>query len=431
MGEVLAQVFQNLRANKLRSVLTMFGILWGVVSVVVLSASGEGFQRGNQHVLEELGRNVGIVWGNRTSLQAGGQRAGRRIMLTVEDARAVAREASLVAVVSPEIQRGDVRVKSAHNNARLTVHGIEPQYQAIRTIDLDRGRLFRFTDEAGALRVAIVGADVSTQLFGTRESIGQTIDLNGVPYTVIGRIRKKEQDSNYSGPDNEKVFVPFASMARDFPRLDASAGVVSNLIVAPKPWVIAGLDEVLDRRSGRIEDIDWPLERDIRQVLARRHGFDPADRGAIDVWDTTLQTLMFGRMIDHMRLFFTVVGFVTMSLGGLGVMNIMLVAVRERTREIGVRKALGATTAQVQRQFFLEGFVLTMLSGLLGLVVGAGLCALVNLLPMPARFQGMVLTWPSALAAVAALVVVGVVTSTYPARRAARLPPVEALRFEA
>jgi len=148
------------------------------------------------------------------------------------------------------------------------------------------------------------------------------------------------------------------------------------------------------------------------------------------VWDTSLESLMFARMIDTMREFFSIVGVITLALGGLGVMNIMLVAVRERTREIGVRKALGATTTAVQRQFFLEGFFLTMLSGTLGFAVAIGLCALVNLLPMPERFQGMVITWDAGALALATLVLIGVATSTYPARRAALLPPVEALRYE-
>jgi putative ABC transport system permease protein len=188
---------------------------------------------------------------------------------------------------------------------------------------------------------------------------------------------------------------------------------------------------VLDARTGRISDIDWPLERDVRQVLARRHQFNPADKDALSVWDTSLETLMFGRMIGTMRDFFWIVGLITLALGGLGVMNIMLVAVRERTREIGVRKALGATTTTIQRQFFLEGFFLTMLSGGLGFALAAGLCTLVNQLPMPARFQGMVMTWQSGALALGVLVLIGVVTSTYPARRASLLPPVEALRFDA
>ena len=430
MRDVLRQVVSNLRANKLRSFLTMFGILWGIVSVVVLSATGEGFARGNQHVLEELGRNIAIVWGGRTSTVSGADRAGRRILLTVDDARALARESSMIAVVSPEIQRGGINVKSAYNAAALTVHGIEPQYQQIRTIDIERGRLFRFTDEEAALRVAIVGADATKQLFGDRESIGQTVQLNGIPYTIIGKIRKKEQDSNYSGPDNDKVFVPFSTIARDFPRPDADPGIVSQIIVAPHPWVVALLPAALEARTGRVEDVEWPLEGEVRRILGRRHGFEPRDGPALDMWDTSIQSLMMGRMVEKMNGFFSIVGIVTLALGGLGVMNIMLVAVRERTREIGVRKALGATTGQIQRQFFLEGFLLTMISGAAGFAIALGLCALVNTLPLPNRFQGMILTPQAGVVAVVILTLVGVVTSTYPARRAAQLPPVEALRYE-
>src|SRR5439155_790285 len=357
--EALVQSFQNLRANKLRSFLTMFGILWGMISVVVLSATGEGFRRGNDKVLRELGKNIGIVWGGRTSMQAGGERAGREIRLTLDDARALAAESSMIAVVSPELTRGAVRVKSAYNAAAAQVTGIEPQYQDIRTIELQYGRNFTWPDEAQVSRVAIIGFDMAEQLFGKRDILGEAITINGAPYTVVGKIRKKNQDSNYSGPDNNKIFLPFAAMSRDLPRRDAPAGTLSDIIVAPKDWVIDDLPRTLDQRLGRIEDIDWPLERNVRAILARRHGFDPEDTQAISMWDTTLQTLMFGRMIGHMKLFFTIVGIVTLLLGGIGVMNIMLVAVKERTREIGVRKALGATTTTIQRQFFLEGFFLT------------------------------------------------------------------------
>jgi putative ABC transport system permease protein len=430
MREALIQSFQNLRANKLRSFLTMFGILWGMISVVVLSATGEGFRRGNDKVLRELGKNIGIVWGGRTSLQAGGERAGRQILLTLDDARAIAAESSMVAVVSPELERGAVKVKSAFNAATARVSGIEPQYQDIRTIELEYGRNFTWVDEDQVSRVAIVGFDMAEQLFGKRHILGESIMLNGLPYTVVGKIRKKNQDSNYSGPDNNKIFVPFAAMSRDMPRRDAAPGTLSDIIVAPKEWVVDELPRALDTRAGRIEDIDWPLEQNVRAIVARRHGFDPADTQAIAMWDTSLQTLMFGRMIAHMKQFFTIVGVVTLLLGGIGVMNIMLVAVKERTREIGVRKALGATTATIQRQFFLEGFFLTVISGSAGMLVALGLCRLVNLAPMPDRFSGMILSWQSGLVALATLVAIGVATSTYPARRAAELPPVEALRFE-
>jgi putative ABC transport system permease protein len=430
MKEALVQSLQNLRANKLRSFLTMFGILWGMVSVVVLSAMGEGFQVGNGQVMRELGKNIGILWGGRTSMQAGGERAGRLVFLTLDDARALAVESSMVAVVSPELSRGGVRVKSGYNAATTNVNGVEPQYQDIRTIELEYGRQLTWQDEEQVARVAILGFDMAEQLFGKRDVLGEVISFNGISYTVVGKIRKKNQDSNYSGPDNNKIFVPFATMARDMPRKDADNGVLSDIIVTPKESVVDRMPEVLDARTGRIQDITWPLENDLRAILARRHGFDPDDKDAIAMWDTSLQTMMFGRMIDHMKVFFTIVGVVTLALGGIGVMNIMLIAVKERTREIGVRKALGATTSNIQRQFFLEGFFLTMLSGGSGMLLAIGLCALINLAPMPGRFAGMLLSWNMALSSLALLVLVGVVTSTYPARRAAELPPVEALRFE-
>ncbi len=430
MREAVLQAFENLRANKLRSFLTMFGVLWGMIAVVVLSASGEGFRRGNEKVLLELGRNIAIVRGGRTSLQAGGERAGRPIFLSVDDARALAAEAPIVAVVSPELERGAVSVKTAYNAASARVSGVEPQYQEIRTIDLEYGRHLGWADEEQIARVALIGADMCEQLFGKRNALGEKITLNGMSYTVVGKLRKKKQDSNYSGPDNDKLFVPFRAMTRDFPRLDAEVGTLSDIIVTPKARAIAELPEVLDSRTGRIEDIDWPLQRQIRAVLARRHGFDPGDRDAVGVWDTALETLMFDRMIDHIRRFFTIVGLVTLALGGIGVMNIMLVAVKERTREIGIRKALGATTSDVARQFFLEGFFLTLLSGGCGMAVALGICSVINLAPMPDRFAGMLLSWQSGALALAALVAVGVVTATYPARRAAELRPVEALRVD-
>ncbi len=289
MRESFVQALDNLRANKLRSFLTMFGIMWGIVSIVVLSALGEGFQRGNDAVLREFGRNMSIVWGSRTTLQAGGERAGRLVILTADDARAIKAQGRLVSMVSPEIQRG-TKVKSAYNEASVQVHGVEPPYMFMRTIEVDRGRQLTWSDEGNESQVAVIGWEMCQQLFGERDPIGEGVLVNGTPFQIVGRIRRKDQDSNYSGPDNNKIFVPFAVMSKYFPRRDAPAGSLDQMLVMPRQEVIDDLATVLTARSGRVEDIDWPLEREIREILARRKAFDPDDRDAINVWDTSLQT---------------------------------------------------------------------------------------------------------------------------------------------
>jgi len=432
MLEAIRQSIQNLRANKLRSFLTMFGIIWGIVTIVLLSAMGEGFRRGNDAVLREFGKNIIIVRRGRTSLQAGGERAGRLITLGVDDARALARDSRLLQTVSPEIMRYDIPIKSRYNAASLDVHGVEPQYQDIRTIELVYGRQFYWKAEELRNRVAILGADAADQLFGRRRALGEAITIAGHPYLVAGKIRKKNQDSNYSGPDNTKVFVPFATMLRDMPVQGTGylPDSVSTIICTPKDEALREIVKNPFRGGMGAFAQRGPVEMEIRSILGSRHDFDPMDDEALSIWNTALQTAMFDRIIRGMKDFFSAVGLVSLLLGGIGVMNIMLISVRERTVEIGIRKALGARIRDIRRQFFMEGFFLTLLSGTLGMAIGLGLCSAVNTLPLPERFSGMIVTWQLALFAVLVLILIGVLSSTYPAYRAARMQPVNALYYE-
>ena len=435
--DLLSQTWANLRANKLRTFLTMFGIVWGVISFLVLSALGEGFARGNQKVLAELGKNIVIIRNGRTSMQAGGSRAGRVIRLTIDDLKALQAESALLEHISPELGRGGIRAKSAYNSSSVQLSGIWPIYQYIRTIEVDRGRPIGEEDCRQARRVAILGFDAAKQLFADRDPVGATVTLNAVPYVVIGRVRKKQQDSNYQGEDDGRFFIPYETARKDFP-LPGSMNTqdhLSTMIAAPYPHVTEQMRRLIERETNMISFVGLnargPVESDVRRILAKRHDFDPGDVEAISFWNTAVEAVMFDKMIASMDEFFVAVAVVTLLLGGIGVMNIMLVAVRERTREIGVRKAIGATAASIQSQFFAEGFLLTALSGLIGFAIGIGLCGLVNLAPMPERFSGMIVTWQRGLLAVAALTVIGAAASTYPARRAAALPPIEALRYEA
>jgi len=435
--DLLSQTWANLRANKLRTFLTMFGIVWGVISFLLLSALGEGFARGNQQVLAELGKNIVIIRNGRTSMQAGGARAGRVVRLTIDDLKTLQAESTLLEHISPELGRGGIRAKSAYNSSSIQVSGIWPIYQYIRTIEVDRGRPISEEDCRQARRVAILGFDAAKQLFADRDPVGATVTLNAVPYVVIGRVRKKQQDSNYQGQDDGRFFIPYETARKDFP-LPGSMNTqdhLSTIIAAPYPHVTEQMRQLIERETNMISFVGLnargPVEADVRRILSKRHDFDPGDVEAISFWNTAVEAVMFDKMIASMDEFFVAVAVVTLLLGGIGVMNIMLVAVRERTREIGVRKAIGATAASIQSQFFAEGFLLTALSGLIGFAVGMGLCWLVNLAPMPERFSGMIVTWQRGLIAVAALTVIGAAASTYPARRAAALPPIEALRYEA
>ena len=429
---ILAQVWENLKANKIRSLLTMFGITWGVISIVILSAVGEGFQRGNNTVLRELGKNILIIRNGRTSKQAGGERAGRVIRIDIGDVLALKQQSKLLEHVTPEIMRGGVKVKSAFNSATLQMSGVWPVFQTIRTIEVDRGRLINDEDNAQARRVVVIGYEASKQLFADRVPIGAEIILNAIPYTIIGKIRKKEQDSNYTGADNERLFIPYEAMRKDFPipgNLNTPDSV-SAIIAAPYDSVVEEMVLSMSRR-GKLDFFKGgPVEDEVREIVGRRHNFDHQDTEAVSIWNTSLETVLMHNIVDGMNSFFLSVSIITLVLGGIGVMNIMLIAVKERTKEIGVRKAIGATPSNIQWQFFGEGLALTLLSGAIGLIAALTFSALINLLPLPARFAGMIVTWRTAAFSIATLTVIGVAAATYPARRAAELEPVEALRFE-
>jgi putative ABC transport system permease protein len=429
---ILSQVWENLKANKIRSFLTMFGITWGIISIVVLSAVGEGFTRGNNVVLRELGKNILIIRNGRTSKQVGGERAGRLIRLDINDVLALKEHSKLLQHVTPEIMRGGIRVKSAYNSASLQMSGVWPIFQTIRTIEVDRGRLINDEDNSQARRVIVIGYEAAKQLFADRDPVGAQITLNAVPYTIIGKIRKKEQDSNYTGADNERLFMPYETMRKDFPvpgNLN-SPDTVSAIIAAPYDSVADDLVRSM-ASGGKIDFFKGgPLEDEVRDIIGQRHNFDHQDSEAVSIWNTALEMVLMHNIMEGMNSFFVSVSIITLILGGIGVMNIMLIAVKERTKEIGVRKALGATPRNIQWQFFGEGLALTLISGGIGLVAALTLCGLINLLPLPTRFAGMIVTWQTAAFSIATLSIIGVAAATYPARRAAELEPVEALRFE-
>jgi putative ABC transport system permease protein len=412
--DLLRDTLATLWAHKRRTLLTMFGIAWGIISITVMVAAGQGLGDGIKKNQETFGKDVMIVFAGRTSMQAGGMRSGRVIRWMEDDYKQVAAESPACKYVMPELGN-NVQVRSLFNSGTILVEGALPPFTEIRSITVAEGRFYNVEDNDQARHVAFLGSDTKKQLFADREALGQTVWMDGIPYTVIGVMKPKDQNSSYDGFDARKIFIPFNSMKRDFPnKPPAVEHTVDRLLVAP-----------------------WSLEthpdcvRQIRRTLGRLHNFDPRDKEAAGIWDTVKNAEANRMIIVGMQVFMGAVGVATLFLGGLSVMNVMLVSVRERTREIGVRMALGATRHSILRQFFLETIIVVALSGGAGLLISYGFCGLVNLAPMPPFFSGLLTSWKLGVLSVALLTVIAVLSALYPANRAASVDPIEALRFEA
>ena len=413
--DLFQDTIETLWEHKLRTFLTMFGIAWGIISIILMVAAGEGLRVGQEKQMETFGKDIMIVFAGRTSMQAGGMRAGRDVHWNSTDYQIVKAQSPSCEYVLPELHRSGINIRSPYNSATLEVTSSLPPFAYIRSISVAEGRFYNWNDQNKAHRVAFLGSDVAKQLFASNDALGKTVYLNDIPYTVIGVMERKEQTNSYDGMDVTKAYIPFSAMEQDFPDPPpAQPHTIDNLLVTPRSFA---------------EDED--CQGQVRRSLALIHRFDPRDEEAASIWDTVENTRQFSMMTDGMKYFLGAVGLVSLLLGGIGVMNIMLVAVRERTREIGVRKAVGATSRAILWQFFVETLIVVFLSGGLGMGVAYGICWLVDLLPQPAFFAGLLPTWQSGVLSSALLGTVALLAALYPARRAASVDPIESLRYEA
>ena len=410
--EIVRQSLATLWAHKLRSFLTMFGIAWGVGSLLLLVGLGEGFRSGQQRQLATLGQDIMFSFPGRIPAVAGSLQSGQTYHFTYEDYLAIRSGAHSVGAISPVLNREDIRAVSEYGSTNGQVFGVATTYNNIRNVPVGPGRWFNDEDNSQRRRVAIVGWELLKNVFPGRPAVGATMLLNGINFDIIGVLSKVGQDGNNG--TNARIFIPIETM-RDLFRLKTEGSKDAISFINYRPLTKAQHQLAKD---------------EVHEIIARRHRFDPKTEDAFEDWDTIENSQKVAKIFDAMDYFLGVVGMVTLGLGAIGIINIMLVSVSERTREIGLRKALGATHRNILTQFFVEGMFLTFLSGLIGLVLVGGFVTLLAQLPAPEGFDTPRIVPTSAIAAILSLAVAGITAGLYPARKAALLPPVEALRQE-
>ena len=410
--DIIRQSLATLWAHKLRSFLTMFGIAWGVGSLLLLVGLGEGFRSGQAKQLATLGQDIMFCFPGRIPAVEGSLQSGQTYHFTYDDYLAIKNEAQTLKTVSAVINREDLRAVSEYGSTAGQVFGVAPEYSQIRNVPVGTGRWFNDQDNSEHRRVAVVGWELLKNVFPGRPAVDESMLVGGIRFDIVGVLAKVGQDGNNG--TNARIFVPIETMRELFPlKGDNVENAISFINYRPL-----------------IKSEHLASKAEVHEIIARRHKFNPKLEDAFEDWDTIENSQKVDKIFNAMDYFLGVVGLVTLGLGAIGIVNIMLVSVAERTREIGLRKALGATYHNILTQFFIEGAFLTALSGGIGLAITIALVTILAMLPAPEGFDTPRIVPVSAVIAIGSLAMAGISAGLYPARKAALLPPVEALRQE-
>ncbi len=410
---LIAEFFGDLRVQKTRAFLTVFAMIWGTIAVVLLLAFGEGLRRSVSNGLLNAGERIFMVYGGETSIEHEGLPKGRRIRLTEDDLALLVKAIPQIELGSPSYGRWGTGLRAGENKTTTYMEGVDPAFQEMRrTYPAQGGRFINQRDLDEKRRVLFLGNAIAERLFGDRDPVGQTVTLDGLPFTVIGVMQKKFQDSSNNGPDEDRAIIPASTFRTIYGHRS-----VNHLLVRPQSYEDAPI-----------------VKREMFRVLGSRYQFDPADERALPMWDFIEDEKLTRAIGLGIQIFLGMVGAFTLLVAGVGVANIMYVVVRERTREIGIKLAVGARKRHIVSQFVFEALLISIGGGVIGLLFSAlvvlGVDALPSDNPAMEYILNPKLSWPIAAICVSILVAIGLLAGILPARKAARLDPVESLRYE-
>jgi putative ABC transport system permease protein len=412
LRSAVGQFVADIREQKLRTALTILGITWGTVAVVCLLAFGIGLERQTRKRFHGLGDRVAMVFGGRTQKPYQGFPNGRWIRLVEEDVHLVEQEVPEVVLISPEYSGWGTQVRYGRSITNPNVTGVYPSYTYLRNVIPEMGgRFINDEDIEHRRRVAFIGNRVMELLFGDEADpagvVGKQVMVGMTPFTVVGVMRPKQQSSSYSSRDRDRVFIPAST---------------HHAIVGRRY-----LNNIVFRADNA--EASQVAQRKIREVLGHKYKFDPTDEDALPIWDTTEFERMFEYLFLGFNMFFAIVGSFTLTVGGIGVANIMFVVVKERTKEIGIRRSVGARRLDIMREIFLESMAIVTIGAVLGLILSVGIVYLLSFIPMREFIGTPVISRVVAVVTVMLLALVGMAAGFFPARKAAGLEPVECLRY--
>ncbi len=405
--DALRQLWRDARGQKLRTFLTMFGIVWGTVAITLLLAFGRGLQRQVTINAAGIGDQICIVWPGLTSIPFQGLGKGRKIRLNEEDIDAIRKEARGLNAISSEYSQ-TLKLNYGTKTVAVDVSGVSPEFGDMRNLlPQEGGRFLNPADVAAERRVLFIGNKLADDVFGETPAVGKTVLLGGSPFLVVGVMEKKIQQSSYSGRDNGKVFIPGSTF-----RALTGEKWVENLIFQPA-----------------VPSESKQVTASVREILGHRLRFDTEDKEALSVWDTTEEFAFFEIFFLSFRLFLGIIGSFTLIVGGIGVSNIMNVVVEERTREVGIKMALGAREKSILRQFLMETLLITGLGGLVGFVISLAVCGVFPKFGVTQYVGDPQVSFGVAAVTAAILGLTGLVAGYFPAKDASRMDPVVAMKL--